>query len=322
MEILRGSPALSEFRVNKLLERCHELDLPITSIYAEFTHFADVATTLTVDEQAKLTSLLTYGPTIAEHEPKGLLLLVTPRPGTISPWSSKSTDIARNCGLTSIKRLERGTAYYVESSSALTMSQLSELKALLHDRMMEVVLDNVEAAAALFIQAQPAAVKSVDILVGGRQALEQANLTLGLALAEDEIDYLVENFTKLGRNPNDIELMMFAQANSEHCRHKIFNADWTIDGVDQPKSLFKMIKNTYEHNHEHVLSAYKDNAAVMEGSHVGRFFPDPQSRQYTYHQEDTHILMKVETHNHPTAISPWPGAATGSGGEIRDEGAT
>ncbi len=153
------------------------------------------------------------------------MLLVTPRPGTISPWSSKSTDIARNCGLTSIKRLERGTAYYVESSSALTMSQLSELKALLHDRMMEVVLDNVEAAAALFIQAQPAAVKSVDILVGGRQALEQANLTLGLALAEDEIDYLVENFTKLGRNPNDIELMMFAQANSEHCRHKIFNAD-------------------------------------------------------------------------------------------------
>ncbi|PTB34678.1 phosphoribosylformylglycinamidine synthase [Photobacterium phosphoreum] len=322
MEILRGSPALSEFRVNKLLERCHELNLPITSIYAEFAHFADVAAMLTADEQAKLTSLLTYGPTIAEHEPKGLLLLVTPRPGTISPWSSKSTDIARNCGLSSIKRLERGTAYYVESSSALTAVQLNALKTLLHDRMMEVVLDNVEAAAALFVQAQPTVVKSVDILTGGRQALEQANLTLGLALAEDEIDYLVENFTKLERNPNDIELMMFAQANSEHCRHKIFNADWTIDGVDQPKSLFKMIKNTYEHNHEHVLSAYKDNAAVMEGSHVGRFFPDPQSRQYTYHQEDTHILMKVETHNHPTAISPWPGAATGSGGEIRDEGAT
>ena len=147
-------------------------------------------------------------------------------------------------------------------------------------------------------------------------------MSLGLALAEDEIDYLVENFTKLGRNPNDIELMMFAQANSEHCRHKIFNADWTIDGVEQPKSLFKMIKNTYETTPEHVLSAYKDNAAVMTGSKVGRFFPDPNSRQYTYHHEDAHILMKVETHNHPTAISPWPGASTGSGGEIRDEGAT
>ncbi|WP_318475027.1 phosphoribosylformylglycinamidine synthase [Photobacterium leiognathi] len=322
MEILRGSPALSEFRVNKLLERCREFDLPVSGIYAEFMHFADVSAALTADEHSKLASLLTYGPTIAEHEPCGTLLLVTPRPGTISPWSSKSTDIARNCGLQSIKRLERGTAYYIQSSSALSAAQLEQVKALIHDRMMEVVMDQFESAVALFKQAEPAPVKSVDILAGGRKALEDANITLGLALAEDEIDYLVENFTKLDRNPNDIELMMFAQANSEHCRHKIFNADWTIDGVDQEKSLFKMIKNTYEKNHDYVLSAYKDNAAVMEGSKVGRFFPDPDSRQYNYHHEDTHILMKVETHNHPTAISPWPGASTGSGGEIRDEGAT
>ncbi|WP_299015823.1 phosphoribosylformylglycinamidine synthase [uncultured Photobacterium sp.] len=322
MEILRGSPALSEFRVNKLLERCRELELPVSGIYAEFMHFAELSAPLNADEQSKLTSLLTYGPTIAEHEPTGLLLLVTPRPGTISPWSSKSTDIAHNCSLSQIKRLERGTAYYIEITAELSESQFESLKGLLHDRMMEVVFTDMEAPAALFSHAEPAPVKSVDILAGGRKALEVANVTLGLALAEDEIDYLVENFTKLGRNPNDIELMMFAQANSEHCRHKIFNADWTIDGVDQEKSLFKMIKNTFEQNHDYVLSAYKDNAAVMEGSNVGRFFPNPDSRQYNYHQEDAHILMKVETHNHPTAISPWPGASTGSGGEIRDEGAT
>ena len=322
MEILRGSPALSEFRVNKLLERCRELELPVSGIYAEFMHFADVSAPLNADEQSKLESLLTYGPTIAEHEPTGLLLLVTPRPGTISPWSSKSTDIAHNCALAQVKRLERGTAYYVDTTAELSAEQLAALKGLIHDRMMEVVFTELEAASALFAQAEPAPVQCVDILAGGRKALEEANVNLGLALAEDEIDYLVENFTKLGRNPNDIELMMFAQANSEHCRHKIFNADWTIDGVDQEKSLFKMIKNTYEQNNDYVLSAYKDNAAVMEGSHVGRFFPDPDSRQYNYHQEDAHILMKVETHNHPTAISPWPGASTGSGGEIRDEGAT
>lgn len=322
MEILRGSPALSEFRVNKLLARCQESGLPVTGIYAEYMHFAELATPLNSEALGTLTSLLTYGPTIAEHEPTGSLFLVTPRPGTISPWSSKATDIAHNCGLEQIKRLERGTAYYVETGSVLSEEQLSALKGLLHDRMMEVVFDDVAQAEALFRHAEPAPLQSVDILAGGRRALEEANIALGLALAEDEIDYLVENFIKLGRNPNDIELMMFAQANSEHCRHKIFNADWTIDGVDQDKSLFKMIKNTYEQNSEYVLSAYKDNAAVMTGSEVGRFFPDADNRQYNYHQEAAHILMKVETHNHPTAISPWPGASTGSGGEIRDEGAT
>ncbi|MGF1880700.1 phosphoribosylformylglycinamidine synthase [Vibrio splendidus] len=323
MRILRGSPALSEFRVNKLLELCRELSLPVTGIYAEFAHFADLTADLDESEVEKLEKLLTYGPTIEEHEPEGLLLLATPRPGTISPWSSKSTDIAHNCGLAKVSRLERGTAFYIETSSELPELQLVELKAILHDRMMEVVFTDFESAAALFTVAEPAPYAEVDLLTGGRKALEKANVTLGLALAEDEIDYLLESFTeKLGRNPTDIELMMFAQANSEHCRHKIFNADWTIDGVKQEKSLFKMIKNTFETTPEHVLSAYKDNAAVMTGSEVGRFFPDPETRQYNYHQEKTHILMKVETHNHPTAISPWPGASTGSGGEIRDEGAT
>ncbi len=323
MRILRGSPALSEFRVNKLLELCCELNLPVTGIYAEFAHFADVTSDLDASEIVKLEKLLTYGPTIEEHKPEGLLLLSAPRPGTISPWSSKSTDIAHNCGLAKIARLERGTAYYVETSETLSELQLVELKAILHDRMMEVVFTDFESAAALFTVAEPAPYAEVDLLVGGRKALENANVTLGLALAEDEIDYLLESFTeKLGRNPTDIELMMFAQANSEHCRHKIFNADWTIDGVKQDKSLFKMIKNTFEVTPENVLSAYKDNAAVMTGSTVGRFFPDPETRGYGYHQEKTHILMKVETHNHPTAISPWPGASTGSGGEIRDEGAT
>ncbi len=322
MRILRGSPALSEFRVQKLLETCREQNLPVTGIYAEFMHFADLKAELEAPELSKLEKLLTYGPTIQEHQPQGLLLLVTPRPGTISPWSSKATDIAHNCGLAQVKRLERGTAYYVESESTLSELQQAALQSLLHDRMMETVFTELNAAAALFSVAEPAPMSQVDILIGGRVALEEANVSLGLALAEDEIDYLVESFTQLGRNPNDIELMMFAQANSEHCRHKIFNADWTIDGVEKPKSLFKMIKNTFEVTPDHVLSAYKDNAAVMTGSKVGRFFPDPNSRQYGYHHEDAHILMKVETHNHPTAISPWPGAATGSGGEIRDEGAT
>ncbi|UQA52196.1 phosphoribosylformylglycinamidine synthase [Vibrio sp. ED002] len=323
MRILRGSPALSEFRVNKLLELCREQDLPVTGIYAEFMHFADLKSDLDAQELEKLEKLLTYGPTIEEHEPEGLLLLVTPRPGTISPWSSKSTDIAINCGLDKVKRLERGTAYYVETSTPFNDAQIADVKALIHDRMMEVTFTDFDAANALFQAAEPAPVADVDLLKGGRAALENANVTLGLALADDEIEYLYDAFVKkLERNPTDIELMMFAQANSEHCRHKIFNADWTIDGVKQEKSLFKMIKNTFETTPENVLSAYKDNAAVMVGSDVGRFFPNPETRQYGYSQEKAHILMKVETHNHPTAISPWPGASTGSGGEIRDEGAT
>nr|WP_286235894.1 phosphoribosylformylglycinamidine synthase [Thalassotalea sediminis] len=321
IQTLRGAPALSDFRIKKLLDQCAELSLPVTDIYAEFTHFAHLNAELNEHETTVLAKLLTYGPKIEEHEPTGTFVLVTPRPGTISPWSSKSTDIAHNCGLNKIIRLERGLAYYIESAE-LSNEQQQQLNGLIHDRMMEVTFSDFAQAQALFATAEPGKLNAVDILTGGRDALAKANIELGLALADDEIEYLVENFTKLGRNPNDIELYMFAQANSEHCRHKIFNADWTIDGEVQPKSLFKMIKNTYETNPDFVLSAYKDNAAVMVGSEGGRFFPNPESKEYGYHHEDIQILMKVETHNHPTAISPYPGAATGSGGEIRDEGAT
>ena len=321
IQTLRGAPALSDFRVKKLLSQCAEAGLPVNDIYAEFTHFAHLSDELSVDESSVLAKLLTYGPTIEEHEPTGTLLLVTPRPGTISPWSSKSTDIAHNCGLTKVLRLERGIAYYITSDN-LSTAQEKQVNNLIHDRMMESIFADFNDAQALFASAEPGEFTSVDVLSGGRDALEKANVELGLALAEDEITYLADNFIKLNRNPHDIELYMFAQANSEHCRHKIFNADWTIDGVKQPKSLFKMIRNTHEINPDYVLSAYKDNAAVMVGSEGGRFFPDPQTNEYGYHHEDIQILMKVETHNHPTAISPYPGAATGSGGEIRDEGAT
>jgi len=321
---LRGAPALSEFRVQKLLAQCTALALPVTDIYAEFAHFAKLNEALTVDEENVLQQLLTYGPTIEEHEPQGQFLLVTPRPGTISPWSSKSTDIAHNCGLAKVDRLERGMAYYITISEGanLTVEQKAQLSSLLHDRMMESVFNDFSDAKQLFASSEPGKLTAIDIEKGGKSALVNANVELGLALADDEVNYLFENFSKLGRNPHDIELYMFAQANSEHCRHKIFNADWTIDGEKQPKSLFKMIRNTHEVNPDFVLSAYKDNAAVMVGNKGGRFFPNPETNEYSYNHEDIQILMKVETHNHPTAISPYPGAATGSGGEIRDEGAT
>ena len=321
MKTLRGAPALSEFRINKILSQCEQLNLPVTDVYAEYAHFAHISAELAEEELHVLQQLLKYGPTIEEHEPSGSFMLVTPRPGTISPWSSKSTDIAHNCGLDKVIRLERGLAYYI-TSDALTDAQQVQLNQLLHDRMMETVFTEMHEVTALFASAEPGKLTAIDILNGGKKALIDANVELGLALAEDEVSYLFENFTKLGRNPHDIELYMFAQANSEHCRHKIFNADWTIDGVKQPKSLFKMIRNTHELNGDYVLSAYKDNAAVMVGNKGGRFFPDPETNVYGYSHEDIQILMKVETHNHPTAISPYPGAATGSGGEIRDEGAT
>ena len=325
MKTLRGAPALSDFRVKKLLAQCAELQLPVTDIYAEFTHFAHISSDLNDEEFQVLQQLLKYGPTIEEHEPVGQFILVTPRPGTISPWSSKSTDIAHNCGLAKISRLERGIAYYITLSNTdteLSTEQQVQLNNLISDRMMEAVFTEMAQATSLFATAEPGELTAIDIESGGKNALVQANIELGLALADDEVNYLFENFTKLGRNPHDIELYMFAQANSEHCRHKIFNADWTIDGVKQPKSLFKMIRNTHEVNPDFVLSAYKDNAAVMVGNKGGRFFPNPETNVYGYHHEDIQILMKVETHNHPTAISPYPGAATGSGGEIRDEGAT
>ena len=320
MLILRGAPALSAFRHGKLLEQLTSKVPAVTGLYAEFAHFAEVTGVLSADEEQVLARLLKYGPSVPVQEPSGRLFLTIPRFGTISPWSSKASDIARNCGLAKIQRIERGLAYYV--SGELNAAEAQQVADVLHDRMTQLVLDNLEGAAALFSHAQPKPLTAVDILGGGRAALEKANVELGLALAEDEIDYLVTSFNGLGRNPHDIELMMFAQANSEHCRHKIFNASWDIDGQSQEKSLFGMIKNTYQMHNEGVLSAYKDNASVIVGSVAGRFFPDPETRQYGATQEPVHILMKVETHNHPTAISPFSGASTGSGGEIRDEGAT
>ncbi|KEA65446.1 Phosphoribosylformylglycinamidine synthase, synthetase subunit [Marinobacterium lacunae] len=322
MLVLRGAPALSAFRHDKLLSSLSSSLSTVTGVYAEYVHFADLSADLDEQEQQVLDRILRYGPNASTEDPKGDLYLVVPRPGTISPWSSKATDIAHNCGLEKVLRLERGVAYYLQSSAALTDAEREIASAVLHDRMVEAVLGGIDEAGALFRHEQPRPMSSVDILGGGREALVAANTELGLALAEDEIDYLVQSFTELGRNPNDVELMMFAQANSEHCRHKIFNASWDIDGQEQEKSLFGMIRNTYQQGGENVLSAYKDNAAVMVGHRAGRFFPNPQTHEYAYSEEDIHILMKVETHNHPTAIAPFSGAATGSGGEIRDEGAT
>ncbi|MGB0712772.1 MAG: phosphoribosylformylglycinamidine synthase, partial [Gammaproteobacteria bacterium] len=320
---LRGSSALSSFRIDKLLPRLRRVVPSVISVTSQYVHFADTDGELGDEGLAVLERLLTYGPKAPPVEAEGHLFLVTPRPGTVSPWSSKATDIAHHCGLTSIRRLERGIAYTLtrDDNGAWTDAEVSACAALLHDRMTERVAFSLDDAVDLFASAEPATLRRVDVRGGGKAALERANNEWGLALSPDEIDYLVDNFSAMDRDPTDVELMMFAQANSEHCRHKIFNADWIIDGEEQDRSLFAMIRNTYQHNPEGVLSAYKDNAAVMAGNRGLRFFPDAND-EYAEHDEDIHILMKVETHNHPTAISPFPGAATGSGGEIRDEGAT
>ena len=328
----RGSPALSPFRIAKLLAALRQAAPIITAVRAEFVHFVDG--TVTITEREVLHRLLEYGTVHEAAQQLALaganitastsqvpLLLVIPRPGTISPWSSKATDIAHNCGLSGIRRIERGIDYYFDAPRPLGEQELAQIKPLLHDRMTETVLEAGADMAQLFSTAQPQPLQVVDILAEGRAALLQVNSALGLALSEDEIDYLLESFTRLQRNPTDVELMMFAQANSEHCRHKIFNADWVINGVAQAQSLFAMIRHTHACNPHGVLSAYSDNAAVMSGFTAGRWFADADG-QYRAHHESTHILMKVETHNHPTAIAPFPGAATGAGGEIRDEGAT
>jgi phosphoribosylformylglycinamidine synthase len=339
MLILRGSPALSTFRLQKLLEAIAAAGIPARSVAAEFVHVAEVAAELTAAERAILEKLLTYGPTrVPTSGFTGLLQVVAPRPGTISPWSSKATDIAHICGLTAVKRIERVVAYTIdlgpdvaadvrrldraETVKPSLVTPSATLQALLHDRMTQAVFNDLDSLGVLFNHDAPRPMTSVPVLAEGRVALVAANQSLGLALAADEIDYLVQAFQGLGRDPNDIELMMFAQANSEHCRHKIFNATWDIDGEKRDLSLFQMIRNTYQLHSEGILSAYKDNAAVLAGSRGGRFYADPQTGEYAAHEEDIHILCKVETHNHPTAISPYPGAATGSGGEIRDEGAT
>lgn len=319
---IRGSAALSPFRLDKILAALKIATPRITHLYAEFWHFAWAEAELDAVQQDTLQKILTYGPKMAEEVPSGEFFLVVPRPGTISPWSSRATDIARHCGL-DIQRLERGVAYYAatEDDSPLTEAEKQALKPLIHDRMTEAVFAYLDDAERLYHTAEPAPLTSVDILNGGKAALEHANADMGLALSPDEIDYLLENFSRIGRNPTDVELMMFAQANSEHCRHKIFNADWVIDGVKQAHSLFGMIRNTHKLNPGKTVVAYSDNASIVAGEKTKRFYPQADG-SYGFVEEDMHFLMKVETHNHPTAISPFAGAATGAGGEIRDEGAT
>ena len=323
MLILRGSQALSDSRLETLRQSLLAASLPVQDVSAVFVHLVESEGALSDDERHVLERLLTYGPTRSAGIDKGLLQIVAPRPGTISPWSSKATNIAQICGLAKVRRIERVVAFSVETGGvSLDFTQLQSLKAKLHDRMTQAVFEAYDSLTVLFAKDDPRPLRAIPLLEGGRGALELANRDLGLALAEDEIDYLEKSFKALGRDPHDIELMMFAQANSEHCRHKIFNATWEIDGHEQELSLFQMIRNTYNLHKDGILSAYKDNAAVFEGFQAGRFYANPLTGEYGAHEEPVHILCKVETHNHPTAISPYPGAATGSGGEIRDEGAT
>jgi phosphoribosylformylglycinamidine synthase len=324
MLILRGGPAHSPFRLEKLLSAVQARAVRVAGVHSEFLHFVDTPQRPSAAQREGIEQLLRYGLPPLEPLPQGLLRLAVPRPGTVSPWASKATDIAHNCGFWDVHRIERGTAYYLSllGENPLVPEEIAEIDAVLHDPMTETILGSPEAAECLFVRADPAPLQTVDLLAGGRDALAAASREMGLALSEDEMAYLVESFAALGRNPTDLELMMFAQANSEHCRHKIFNAAWVVDGRPQPSTLFDMVRHTHARSPGGILSAYRDNASVIEGYVGSRFFPRPGSREYGYLVEHVPILMKVETHNHPTAISPFPGAATGSGGEIRDEGAT
>ena len=311
---LRGAAAFSATRLARLTQNVQAALPKLKGLAAEHWYFVELNAPLAAADLERLTDLLGAHP--AGKAPAGTLRLVTPRLGTISPWSSKATEIARQCGFAAVTRIERGTAFHVDANG-----DLAAALPLLHDRMTESVLDTVDAAEALFRHYAPQPLATVDVVGKGRAALVAANGEMGLALSEDEIDYLVDAFTKAGRNPTDVELMMFAQANSEHCRHKIFNAEWVIDGAPQPHSLFGMIRESHKVSPHGTVVAYSDNAAVLEGATAQRFHPGAGGA-YAYSEELTHYLAKVETHNHPTAISPFPGAATGSGGEIRDEGAT
>ena len=326
-----GASALSDFRKNRLVQTLQAIEPAVTGVRARYVHFVHSSAALTDTDRSRLIALLEYGEP-ADAGEGGEKFLVIPRLGTISPWASKATDIAQHCGLTSVRRIERGIEYAVTLKSGLsgllgakkTLDDATRaaIAAALHDRMTESIVASSDDARHLFDELPGKPLQTVDVLGQGRAALVAANAELGLALADDEIDYLVDAFTKLSRNPTDVELMMFAQANSEHCRHKIFNAQWTIDGEPQDMSLFQMIKNTHKLSPQGTIVAYSDNAAVMEGGTAERWFPHGHAQHYARVTELTHTLMKVETHNHPTAISPFPGAATGAGGEIRDEGAT
>jgi phosphoribosylformylglycinamidine synthase len=324
-----GGNALSAFRAQALLPRLQAVNPRIAAVHGRFVHWVVAQQPLSAAMRDSLEALLRYGPAY-QGPSSGVLIVVAPRLGTVSPWASKATDIAHNCGL-QIKRVERVTEFVLTlksgllgGSKPLTTDELVAVAALLHDRMTESVLLTREDAQHLFDEQPPQALKHVDALGAGRGALQAANREFGLALSEDEIDYLLTSFQGLQRNPSDVELMMFAQANSEHCRHKIFNADFTIDGVRQDKSMFGMIRNTHALAPQHTVIAYSDNSSVMEGLAIERWLPQgfTNAPQYAAKRELAHVLMKVETHNHPTAISPFPGASTGAGGEIRDEGAT
>ena len=320
MFIVAGAPAHSSFKKTQLLNRLASMS-SVQSFDSQWVYLFDQA--LDEQQQQSALQLLNDGASFELRQAASdeVQILVTPRVGTISPWSSKATDIFANCN-TPVHRLERGVLFTLKGIADVS----NELKQVLHDRMTESVFNHIDDAAALFVETEPKPLNSIDILGEGKAALVKANSEFGFALSDEEIDYLTEAFIKLGRNPHDIELMMFAQANSEHCRHKIFGSEWTIDGEVQPLSLFQMIKNTYKESPTDVLSAYKDNASVIVGFDTQRFYPKKDAATghyvYKYKSQAAHILMKVETHNHPTAIAPFAGAATGSGGEIRDEGAT
>ena len=323
MLILQGCNALSKFRVNKLLSTVQAYIPEIISLQTCFIHFVNENEPLNENEQAQLEVLLNSrmdGDVSKNHNQ----LIVIPRPGTISPWSSKASNIIHNSGLNKIIRVERGIIYVFEISNGenLTGEKIKKIAHSLHDRMTETIIEKEDRAEELFLTTTPTPLENIDVLNKGIDELKKANLNMGLALSEDEISFLFLAFEKLKRNPTDVELMMFAQANSEHCRHKIFNAKWIIDNIEKENSLFSMIRQTHNENPKNILSAYHDNAAVMKGFSGLRFFADPNKHEYQYKDEAIHLLMKVETHNHPTAISPYSGAATGSGGEIRDEAAT
>ena len=314
---LRGNPALSAFRLEVLQRQIRALVPAARVLGAEFWHFVSLSKAFGAAERHRLAALLEEHP--RDVEAHGELFLVTPRFGTVSPWSSKATEIARNCGLSALERIERGIAYRLKG---VPEADRVRVAALLHDRMTETVLADFAQASELFQHFPPAPMNWVDLLGGGREALVEANRRLGLALSSAEIDYFVELFVgRMRRNPSDVELMMFAQANSEHCRHKIFNAAWVIDGEAQAQTLFDMIHATHAAHPEGSVVAYSDNSAVIAGSEVACLSPDADA-VYGWQRQTMHLLAKVETHNHPTAISPYPGAATGSGGEIRDEAAT
>ncbi|HEX7082085.1 MAG TPA: phosphoribosylformylglycinamidine synthase [Gammaproteobacteria bacterium] len=318
---LAGPTAETAFRLSKLRDALRGRVPGIEDVSVRFVHYVHLARPLDAREREVLAALLAYGEGAGSDESASCFLHVVPRLGTISPWASKATDIAKMCALP-VRRIERGRVYALRVAAPLGAADVGRIAPLLHDRMTETLLTAPPGEEVLFAEHAPRPAAAVDVLGGGAEALERANADLGLALSADEIDYLAAQFAALGRNPTDVELMMFAQVNSEHCRHKVFNADWLIDGEAAPKSLFQMIRNTYAAAPHGVLSAYKDNAAVLRGAMTEWWFPDPATGQYRGIEEAANLVVKVETHNHPTAISPFPGAATGSGGEIRDEGAT